>query len=54
MSGTSCCNMQICFQLFLQTGELRLGPDFAEFKWEAFDMREQARTDRPPVPPPRA
>ena len=54
MNGTSCCNMQICFQLFLQTGELRLEPGFAEFKWDAFDSRDLTRTDRPPVPPPRA
>jgi hypothetical protein len=54
MNGSSCCNMQICFQLFLQTAELRLEPGFADFKWGGFDAREQTRTDRPPVPPPRA
>ena len=54
MNGTSCCNMQICFQLFLQTRELRLEPDFAEFKWDDLDWGTQTRTDRPPVPPPRA
>ena len=54
MNGTSCCNMQICFQLFLQTRELRLEPGFAEFKWDAFDCRGETRADRPPVPPPRA
>ncbi len=50
----SCCNMQACLQLFIQTGELNPEPGYAEFAWENFNLRESRRTDRPPVPPPRA
>jgi len=53
MSG-SCCNTQLCLQLFLQTGELSLDPGCAEVEWDGFVAGEISRSDRPPVPPPRA
>ena len=52
MSG-SCCNMQFCLQLFLQTGEVRLDPPFATLEWNTLTVHNISRLDRPPVPPPR-
>jgi hypothetical protein len=54
MNGSACCNLQTCLQLFLQTGELRLEPGYTHFRWTDFDSRQFTRSDRPPVPPPRA
>ena len=54
MNGSSCCNLQLCLQLFLQTTELRLAPSFAEFRWEQFAVGASVRSDPPPGPPPRA
>lgn len=52
MSG-SCCNTSLCLHLFLQTGDVRLGPASAEVEWSSFVSGGRSRFDRPPVPPPR-